>query len=150
MSQHNAACCMQCANAYQQSEWLLHCPTLCALIPLLLHLSSYTSEAQLNIDFREWPRSLARLLQPWCCPGTLGGLLRCFGFRQERSSVKLDASSEEPCHCQNWKLFYINYMFSGRWKLQGLYCYQFFDIKHSYQKASELCQRLEIHKFSKD
>ncbi len=34
-------------------------------------------------------------------------------------------------------------MFSGRWKLQGLYCYQFFDIKHSYQKASELCQRLD-------
>jgi hypothetical protein len=65
---------------------------LCALIPLLLHLSSYTSKAQLNKDFRVWPRSLARLLQAWCCPGTLEGLLRCFGFRQERSSVKLGAS----------------------------------------------------------
>jgi len=29
----------------------------------------------------------------------------------------------------------------GQWKLKGLYCYQFFDIRHSWQKASELCKR---------
>jgi hypothetical protein len=149
MSQHNAACCMQCANAYQQSGWLLHCPTLCSHT-IALNLLSYTSKAQLNIDFRVWPRSLARLLQTWCCPGFLGGLLRCFGFRQERSFVKLGCiySSEESYqYNQKLKKVLINnfYMFSGRWKLQGLYCYQFFDIKHSYQKASELCQRLEKH-----
>lgn len=27
------------------------------------------------------------------------------------------------------------------WKLRGLHCYQFFNIKHSWSKASELCQR---------
>jgi len=29
----------------------------------------------------------------------------------------------------------------GQWELQGIYCYQFFDIRHSWQKASELCKR---------
>ena len=29
----------------------------------------------------------------------------------------------------------------GQWKLHGLTCYQFFDIRHSWQKASELCKR---------
>ena len=31
--------------------------------------------------------------------------------------------------------------FSGQWKLHGLNCYQFFSIRHSWQKASELCKR---------
>ena len=31
---------------------------------------------------------------------------------------------------------------SGQWELgQGYNCYQFFDIKHSWEKASELCKR---------
>ncbi len=38
---------------------------LCALIPLLLHLSSYTSKAQLNIDFGVWPSSVVSA--PACC-----------------------------------------------------------------------------------
>jgi len=29
----------------------------------------------------------------------------------------------------------------GQWKLHGLNCYQFFSIRHSWQKASELCKR---------
>jgi len=29
----------------------------------------------------------------------------------------------------------------GQWELEGIYCYQFFDIRHSWQKASELCKR---------
>ena len=30
---------------------------------------------------------------------------------------------------------------AGQWKLHGLNCYQFFSIRHSWQKASELCKR---------
>ena len=35
-------------------------------------------------------------------------------------------------------------MFSG-WRLHGLHCYQFFNFKHSWNKASELCQRYGSH-----
>ena len=44
---------------------------------------------------------------------------------------------------KNICLFIINiiyYYFLG-WKLRGLHCYQFFNIRHSWQKASELCKR---------
>ena len=35
---------------------------------------------------------------------------------------------------------FIPCYFSG-WELHGLHCYQFFNVRHSWQKASELCKR---------
>ena len=32
-------------------------------------------------------------------------------------------------------------LLAGQWELHGINCYQFFDIRHSWQKASELCKR---------
>ena len=31
--------------------------------------------------------------------------------------------------------------FISGWELHGLHCYQFFNVRHSWQKASELCKR---------
>ena len=39
-----------------------------------------------------------------------------------------------------WKINHFHFFFSG-WKLRGLHCYQFFNIRHSWLKASELCKR---------
>ena len=37
--------------------------------------------------------------------------------------------------------FSLYFLFSGQWELHGINCYQFFDIRHSWQKASDLCKR---------
>ena len=39
---------------------------------------------------------------------------------------------------------FLHFLFSG-WNLRGLQCYQFFNIRHSWQKASELCKRYVYH-----
>ena len=37
--------------------------------------------------------------------------------------------------------FQISNSFIPGWELHGLHCYQFFNVRHSWQKASELCKR---------
>jgi hypothetical protein len=40
---------------------------------------------------------------------------------------------------------FISHFFVSGWNLRGLQCYQFFNIRHSWQKASELCKRYVYH-----
>lgn len=47
--------------------------------------------------------------------------------------------------CPHNQTFTTNklFLFLG-WELRGLSCYKYFSIKHSWEKAAELCRRYDI------
>ena len=59
-------------------------------------------------------------------------------------TLTLALVSDHPAqssHYGNIYRFLIPFLLSGQWELHGINCYQFFDIRHSWQKASDLCKR---------
>lgn len=44
-------------------------------------------------------------------------------------------------HGQIRTKFSINFLLLTGWELRGIHCYKFFNIKHSWEKAAELCRR---------
>ena len=67
---------------------------------------------------------------------------------QWRLNDALDDITSDPCPTltlgrrrSNLWIFLMIFLVLGQWELQGINCYQFFDIRHSWEKASELCKR---------
>ena len=55
--------------------------------------------------------------------------------------MTLTLVSDHPSHYGKIYRLLIPFSISGQWELHGINCYQFFDIRHSWQKASDLCKR---------